>query len=223
VLLDEIEKAHPDVFNMLLQVMEEGRLTDSFGRNVDFRNAILILTTNAGAEAIKNESSFGFQKPDDDASYDSMKQRVKERIEKVFRPEFLNRIDDVIVFKHLTVDDLKNVIDIELSKVRLRLGERGLKLVLTDAAKTFLIKKGSDTDFGARPLRRAIENFVQDPLSEELLKGEFTGKNLITVDTKEVGGKKQLYFIGTSTEGETATVGAASEGSASATDSGATA
>src|SRR4051794_609001 len=114
VLLDEIEKAHPDVFNMLLQVMEEGRLTDSFGRNVDFRNAILIMTTNAGAEAIKNESSFGFQKPDDDASYESMKQRVKERIERVFRPEFLGRVDDVIVFHHLTVEDLKHVIDIEM-------------------------------------------------------------------------------------------------------------
>ena len=102
VLLDEIEKAHPDVFNMLLQVMEEGRLTDSFGRNVDFRNTILIMTTNAGAEAIENESAFGFQKPDDDASYESMKSRVQEQIEKVFRPEFLNRVDDIIVFRHLT-------------------------------------------------------------------------------------------------------------------------
>src|SRR6202161_54080 len=111
VLLDEIEKAHPDVFNMLLQIMEEGRLTDSFGRNVDFRNAILIMTTNAGAEAIKNESAFGFQKPDDDASYENMKMRVKERIEKVFRPEFLGRVDDVIVFHHLTVEDLKQVVD----------------------------------------------------------------------------------------------------------------
>jgi len=217
VLLDEIEKAHPDVFNMLLQVMEEGRLTDSFGRNVDFRNAILILTTNAGAEAIKNEAAFGFQKPDDDASYDNMKTRVNERIEKVFRPEFLNRVDEVIVFKHLTVDDLKNVIDIELSKVRQRLGERGMKLVLTDSAKTFIIKKGSDTDFGARPLRRAIENFVEDPLSEELLKGEFTGKTLITVDTKEVGGKKQLFFTGSAGEAsEAATVGAGSTADASA-------
>ncbi len=171
VLLDEIEKAHPDVFNMLLQIMEEGRLTDSFGRNVDFRNTIVIMTTNAGAEAIKNEAAFGFQKPDDDASYESMKKRVKERIEKVFRPEFLGRVDDVIVFHHLTVEDLKHVIDIEMAKVRERLGERGLKLVLTDAAKTLLIKKGSDVDFGARPLRRAIENFVEDPLSEELLEG----------------------------------------------------
>jgi ATP-dependent Clp protease ATP-binding subunit ClpC len=196
VLLDELEKAHPDVFNMLLQVMEEGRLTDSFGRNVDFRNTILIMTTNAGAEAIKNESAFGFQKPDDDAGYDSMKKRVNERIEKFFRPEFLNRVDDVIVFHHLTVEDLKQVIDIELAKVRERLGERGLKLELTDAAKQFLIKKGSDTDFGARPLRRAIENFIEDPVSEELLKGEFTGKDTIQVDCIEVAGKKQLKFIG---------------------------
>ena len=196
VLLDEIEKAHPDVFNMLLQVMEEGRLTDSFGRNVDFRNAILIMTTNAGAEAIKNESAFGFQKPEDDAGYDSMKGRVNERIEKFFRPEFLNRVDDVIVFHHLTVEDLKQVIDIELSKVRERLAERGLKLELTDEAKKFLIKKGSDTDFGARPLRRALENFIEDPVSEELLKGEFVGKDTIQVECVEVAGKKQLKFLG---------------------------
>jgi ATP-dependent Clp protease ATP-binding subunit ClpC len=202
VLLDEIEKAHPDVFNMLLQVMEEGRLTDSFGRNVDFRNTILIMTTNAGAEAIKNESAFGFQKPEDDATYDSMKERVMERIERVFRPEFINRCDDIIVFRHLTVDDLKRVIDLELSKVRERLLERGLKLVLSDEAKKFIIKKGSNTDFGARPLRRSIENFVEDPLSEELLKGEFAGKDTILVDVKEVAGKKQLTFNGVQGERE---------------------
>jgi ATP-dependent Clp protease ATP-binding subunit ClpC len=196
VLLDEIEKAHPDVFNMLLQVMEEGRLTDSFGRNVDFRNTIIIMTTNAGAEAIKNEAAFGFQKPDDDASYEGMKGRVNERIERVFRPEFLNRLDDVIVFHHLTVEDLKQVIDIELAKVRERLAERGLKLELTDESKKFLIKKGSDTDFGARPLRRALENFIEDPVSEELLKGEFEGKDTIQVDCIEVAGKKQLSFKG---------------------------
>jgi len=151
VLLDEIEKAHPDVFNTLLQVMEEGRLTDSFGRKVDFRNVILIMTTNAGAEAIKNESAFGFRKEDADTSYESMKERVMERIERAFRPEFINRLDDVIVFRHLTIEDLKRVIDLELKKVRERLLERGLKLELTDSAKEFLIKKGSNTDFGARP------------------------------------------------------------------------
>jgi ATP-dependent Clp protease ATP-binding subunit ClpC len=218
VLLDEIEKAHPDVFNMLLQVMEEGRLTDSFGRNVDFRNTILIMTTNAGAEAIKNESSFGFQRPDSDASYESMKDRVNERIEKVFRPEFLNRLDDVIIFRHLTNEDLKEVIDLELQKVRERLSERGLKLRLSDTAKEFVIKKGSNTDFGARPLRRSIENYVEDPLSEELLKGEFQGKETIVVDVKEVGGKKQLFFVGVVGDGEAelhaVPVGAAGEDAA---------
>jgi len=182
VLLDEIEKAHPDVFNMLLQVMEEGRLTDSFGRNVDFRNVILIMTTNAGAEAIKNESAFGFQAPDNDSSYESMKLRVSEQIERVFRPEFLNRLDDTIIFRHLTLSDLNEVVDLELAKVRERLSDRGLQLELTDDAKQFLITQGSNLDFGARPLRRAIENRVEDPLSEELLQGTFEGKNMILVD-----------------------------------------
>ncbi len=196
VLLDEIEKAHPDVFNMLLQVMEEGRLTDSFGRNIDFRNTLIIMTTNAGAEAIKNEAAFGFQKPTDDATYESMKQRVLEQIEKVFRPEFLNRVDDVIVFRHLTPDDLGHVVEMELRKVRQRLNERGLELVLSDEAKEFLIKRGSNLEFGARPLRRAIENYIEDPLSEELLKGEFEGKDTITIQVKKVGGKRQLVFTG---------------------------
>jgi ATP-dependent Clp protease ATP-binding subunit ClpC len=181
VLFDEIEKAHPDVFNMLLQVMEEGRLTDSFGRNVDFRNTILIMTTNAGAEAIKNESAFGFQKPDADSSYESMKQRVMDQIERVFRPEFLNRLDDTIIFRHLTNEDLKGVIDFELAKVRQRLQERGLNLVLTDMAKEFLVKKGSNLDYGARPLRRALEQRIEDPLSEELLRGAFEGFDTIVV------------------------------------------
>ena len=181
VLFDEIEKAHPDVFNMMLQVMEEGRLTDSFGRNIDFRNTILIMTTNAGAEAIKNESAFGFQKPDANASYDSMKQRVMDQIERVFRPEFLNRLDDTIIFRHLTKDDLKNVIDYELAKVRERLLDRGLAIELTEEAKEYLVTKGSNLDYGARPLRRALEQRIEDPLSEELLRGAFEGKDTIVI------------------------------------------
>jgi ATP-dependent Clp protease ATP-binding subunit ClpC len=223
VLLDEIEKAHPDCFNMLLQVMEEGRLTDSFGRNINFRNTIVIMTTNAGAEAIKNESAFGFQKPDDDASYENMKDRVQEQIEKVFRPEFLNRVDDVIVFRHLTQENLSEVIEMELAKVRERLGERNLSLILSDESKKFLIKKGSNLDFGARPLRRAIENCVEDPLSEELLKGEFQGKDTITVDVKEIGGKKQLIFKGSTTqpaEKPSPVAAAAKDGSAGESASG---
>ncbi len=202
VLLDEIEKAHPDVFNMLLQVMEEGRLTDSFGRNVDFRNTILIMTTNAGAEAIKNESAFGFQKPDDDTSYESMKLRVMDQIERVFRPEFLNRLDDTIIFRHLTQEDLKIVIDYELSKVRERLKERGFGLILTDDAKEFLISKGSNLDYGARPLQAAIESRIEDPLAEELLRGAFEGKNTIVVGAiKDDEGKvTRLDFQGEARE-----------------------
>ncbi len=198
VLLDEIEKAHPDVFNMLLQVMEEGRLTDSFGRNVDFRNTILIMTTNAGAEAIKNESQFGFGTPDKDSSYEAMKARVMDQVERVFRPEFLNRLDDTIIFRHLTKEDLKGVIDFELSKVRGRLADRGLGLVLTDASKEFLIKNGSNLDYGARPLRRAIEQRVEDPLAEEILRGAFEGTNTIVVDAvKDENGKTiRLGFRG---------------------------
>ena len=214
VLLDEIEKAHSDVFNMLLQVMEEGRLTDSFGRNVDFRNCVLIMTTNAGAEAIKNEQSFGFQAPDDDASYESMKDRVNERIEKFFRPEFLNRLDDTIIFRHLTNEDLKEVIDLELAKVRQRLIDRGHELVLTEEAKQFLIRKGSNLDYGARPLRRSLENYIEDPMSEELLKGEFQGLNLITVDAvKDDDGKiRHLTFKGQTVPEEEEPAGAVAGG-----------
>ena len=199
VLLDEIEKAHSDVFNMLLQVMEEGRLTDSFGRNIDFRNVVLIMTTNAGADAIKNEKSMVFQKPSADASYQDMKERVMDQIEKFFRPEFLNRLDDVIIFRHLTNEDLQEVVDLELGKVTKRLAERGLTLILSDEAKQFLIKKGSNLDYGARPLRRAIENYVEDPLSEELLKGEFQGKDTINVSAvkdREEGKLTRLSFAG---------------------------
>jgi len=203
VLLDEIEKAHPEIFNTLLQVMEEGRLTDAFGRKVDFRNSVMIMTTNAGAQAIKNEAGFGFQKPDQDASYESMKTRVNEQVEKVFRPEFLNRLDDVIVFRHLTNEDLKEVIELELAHVRGRLGERGFELELTDDAKEFLIKVGcKDLDYGARPLRRALENRVEDPLAEELLKGTFQGNNRIVVDAirDDEGKIRRLDFRGETVE-----------------------
>jgi len=198
VLFDEIEKAHPDVFNMLLQVMEEGRLTDSFGRNVDFRNTILIMTTNAGAEAIKNEAAFGFAKPDGDASYESMKMRVMDSIERVFRPEFLNRLDDTIIFRHLTTTDLKGIIDFELQKVRERLLDRGFALELTDDAKEYLVKKGSNLDYGARPLRRTLEQRIEDPLGEELLRGTFEGKDtiVITVHRDDDGKITRLNFDG---------------------------
>jgi ATP-dependent Clp protease ATP-binding subunit ClpC len=188
VLLDEIEKAHPDVYNMLLQIMEEGRLTDSFGRNVDFKNTILIMTTNAGAEATSGKDLFGFGSGvsiDDVTSYEEMKTRLKVAIEKYFRPEFLNRLDDVIVFHALTKENLKKIVDIELAKVRNRLSDRGLELVLTDDAKEFVIEKGYNPDYGARPLRRAIENMIEDPLSEEILRGLFKGMDRIDAVVKK--------------------------------------
>ena len=198
VLLDEIEKAHPDIFNMLLQVMEEGRLTDSFGRNVDFKNVIMIMTTNVGAHAIKNESAFGLPGAGEDASFENMKERVFDEIQKAFRPEFLNRLsEEPIIFRHLEKKDLKLVIDLELKKIVDRLGERGYVLELTGDAKEYLIKKGTNLDYGARPLRRALENYVEDPLAEELLQGSFEGKNKIIVDVIRDGGKvRSLKFDG---------------------------
>ena len=196
VLLDEIEKAHPDVFNMLLQIMEEGHLTDSFGRKVDFKNVVLIMTTNAGANVVHQGSSFGFAKVDEETNYAKMKERLMHAIENEFKPEFLGRLDEVVVFCNLTNEDLKLIVDIELAKVRERLAERGLKLELTEEARQFLIEKGGDVDYGARPLRRSVESYVEDPLSEELLRGTFENDNVITVGVKEVGDQKQLDFQG---------------------------
>ncbi len=215
VLLDEIEKAHPDVFNMLLQVMEEGHLTDSFGRKVDFKNTVIIMTTNVGAQAIHSGDVFGFGKKDEDTSYDKMKERLKHEISREFKPEFLNRVDDIIVFRHLNRENLKQIIDIELSKVRERLTEKGVKLILSDESKEFLIEKGSDLDYGARPLRRAIETYVEDPLSEELLRGNFEGKNVVTVNVATTGEQKHLSFDTThdpSLDPQPEAVGAAAAG-----------
>jgi len=209
VLLDEIEKAHPDVFNMLLQIMEEGHLTDSFGRKVDFKNTVLILTTNAGAQAINSE--FGFAPKDDDTNYDRMKERLQHELEREFKPEFLGRLDEIVVFRSLTEENLKQIVDIELSKVRERLAEKGLALVLTEDAKQFIVGKGNATEYGARPLRRAVETYIEDPLSENLLQGAFEGHDTITVRVKEVGDLKQLDFQPTTaTEPQTLSVSEAS-------------
>ena len=211
VLLDEIEKAHPDVYNMLLQIMEEGRLTDSFGRVVDFKNTIIIMTTNAGAEATSPNASFGFERgrsQDDAATYETMKGRLLAAIEKYFRPEFLNRLDDVVVFHSLTRDNLKTIIDIELSKVKGRLKERGLELTLSDESREFIIDKGFNPDYGARPLRRAIENLIEDPLSEEILRGSFKGKDTLSVVLEENADGKKLRFDATSKADEAVPVGA---------------
>ncbi len=209
VLLDEIEKAHPDVFNMLLQIMEEGKLTDSFGRAVDFRNTVLIMTTNIGAELIKSKAGFGFAKRDEDTSYLKMKEMLHKEVERYFRPEFLNRLDDIIVFRALNREDLNTIIDYELRKVRERLAEEhGLELELTDDAREFLIAKGYNPDFGARPLRRAIEQHVEDPISEEILRGGYKGNAKIVVSVRQEGegegAEKHLYFEGAGQRAEPA-------------------
>ncbi len=192
VLLDEVEKAHPDVFNMLLQIMEEGRLTDSFGRHVDFKNVILIMTSNLGADVIKGGSTFGFGKRAEVMDYEKMRKALMGEIEKFFRPEFINRLDEVVVFRPLMKDDLVTIIEYELSKVRKRLVEKGMKLELDSAAKDFLIDKGYNPDFGARPLRRALGQFIEDPLAENLLMGEFKSGDEIHVTRIE--GKDHLTF-----------------------------
>ncbi len=185
LLLDEIEKAHPDVYNILLQIMDEGRLTDSFGRGIDFKNVVVIMTSNIGAELIKNNSGFGFGKKTPEANYEKMKDMLHKEVERHFRPEFINRVDDIIVFKSLTKEDLQTIVDYELAKVFKRLTEHGLKLEMADRAKEFLIEKGYNPEFGARPLRRAIEHYIEDPLSEAVLRGEFKGKNLIKIDVQD--------------------------------------
>jgi ATP-dependent Clp protease ATP-binding subunit ClpC len=199
VLLDEIEKAHPDVWNMLLQIMEEGRLTDSVGRAIDFKNAIVIMTTNIGAETIvaPDDLSMVFTRGlarNAEATYAEMQKKLRARMDKEFRPEFLNRLDDIIVFRALTKENLKQIVDMELAKVSKRLKEKQLTLEMTESAKDFLIEKGSSTEFGARPLRRAVEQYLEDAMSESLLRGEFNGKVGIKVFVAEVDGEKKLQF-----------------------------
>jgi len=181
VLLDEVEKAHADIFNMLLQIMEEGRLTDSFGRNIDFRNVVLIMTSNIGASIIKNQTSLGFHKVSNENAYEKMREQLMSEIEKFFRPEFVNRLDEVIVFRSLTRPDMTSILEVQLREVRDRLKEKGLALELTDEAREHLIDKGTNLEFGARPLRRAVERLLEDSMSEFILRGDFTGKDLVRV------------------------------------------
>ena len=186
VLLDEIEKAHPEVFNILLQVLEDGRLTDSKGRTVDFRNTVLIMTSNVGAQQIQRESTIGFRIVVDERSeYESMKEKVTEELKRTFRPEFLNRVDEIIVFHALNKEHIKEIADIMLTELRSQLQEMDMELEVTSAAKDFIAEKGFDPDFGARPLRRAIQRYIENPLSEEMLKGRFKEGTKVTVDLAE--------------------------------------
>ena len=191
ILFDEVEKAHPDVMHLLLQILEEGKITDSLGRKIDFRNTIIIMTTNVGADLIKKQTTLGFGAPrGDDAGYDVMRDKILEESKRVFKPEFLNRLDDLIVFHTLTRTDLVQIVDLEVAKVTKRLKARDIHIELDEAAHEFLIDKGYDPAYGARPMRRAVERYLEDPLAEELLRGNIKVGETITVST----GNDKLTF-----------------------------
>jgi ATP-dependent Clp protease ATP-binding subunit ClpC len=198
VLLDEIEKAHPDVFNMLLQIMEEGRLTDSFGRHIDFRNVIMILTSNLGSHLMKSGATLGFGSTQPDVSEGERQKKLKQdimfEVERHFRPEFLNRLDEVVTFNPLTKDDIKRIVHLQLREVTDRIAEQGIRVQVDEKALEFLIEKGFHEDYGARPMRRAIERFVEDPMAESLLRGEFDLDHMVLVscegDPNEAEGLK---------------------------------
>jgi ATP-dependent Clp protease ATP-binding subunit ClpC len=194
LLLDEIEKAHPDVFNILLQILEDGRLTDSQGRTVDFRHAIVIMTSNIGAQEIARNTPLGFAVTDDETgiTYDDMKNRIMGELKKVFRPEFLNRIDDVIVFHKLQKDEIKTIVELLLRRIRESLAERELQLELTDDAKELLVEKGWDPSMGARPLRRAIQRFIEDPLADFVLRAELPAGSTVMVERAAEGEEPEV-------------------------------
>ena len=176
VLLDEVEKAHPDVFNLLLQILEEGRLTDSYGRRVDFRNTVLIMTSNVGAEVLRKKGSLGFKAISEDTNHEQMKSLLMEEVKKIFKPEFLNRLDEITVFRSLTKKNLEKIIELEINNLNQRIKEQGFEIELTAGSKEFFIEKGFDAVFGARPLKRVVQRFLEDPLAEDIIKGNFTKK-----------------------------------------------
>ncbi|MAE32155.1 MAG: NDP-hexose 4-ketoreductase [Verrucomicrobiales bacterium] len=190
VLFDEVEKAHPDVMNMLLQILEEGKLTDSFGRQVDFRNTIILLTSNVGAERLKKGATMGFTAPDDEQDYERMKENLTEEAKKVFRPEFLNRFDDIVVFRSLGREDLTQILDLELAKVDKRLAQRDIHFELDEAGRDLLLDKGHDPTYGARPMRRAVEKYLEDPMAEEIIRGDLREGETIGISAKD----DQLVF-----------------------------
>ncbi len=193
VLFDEIEKAHPDIFSILLQVLDDGVLTDSLGRKVDFKNTIIIMTTNVGARDIKNIGSFGFGKETAEDKHSTMKNTVEEAMKKLFNPEFLNRVDETIVFRSLEKEDILKIIDIEMKEIFKNIHENKMELTLDDSAKNFLVEKGFDQKFGARPLRRAIQKYVEDNLAEEILRGTF--KDGAKILAKHVENTEELVFL----------------------------
>jgi ATP-dependent Clp protease ATP-binding subunit ClpC len=185
VLFDEIEKAHPDVWNALLQILDDGRLTDGQGRVVDFRNTVLIMTSNLGTEFVKKSGSLGFLRKGDDDTGDDNQDKIERALKATFRPEFLNRVDEIITFKPLAVADVERIVELQMREIEERLAEHGLSVQLTDASRAWLAREGFDPAFGARPLRRALQKYVESPLSVQMLRGEFKRGDLVTVDYVE--------------------------------------
>jgi ATP-dependent Clp protease ATP-binding subunit ClpC len=181
VLFDEIEKAHPDVMNMLLQILEDGHLTDSLGRKVDFRNTCIIMTSNIGAETVRKAGGLGFAPKKEEHNYEEMKGKLLEEAKRAFKPEFMNRLDDIIVFRNLNREDMAQIVHLEVAKVKSRMKYKDVEIMLTPAATEFLIEKGYDPQFGARPLRRAVEKYLQDPLAEEILRGSIKPSETVEV------------------------------------------
>jgi len=172
ILFDEVEKAHPDVMNLLLQILEEGMITDSFGRKIDFRNTIIILTSNVGAESIKRQTTLGFNAmSEDEADFEGMKAKIDAVAKKHFRPEFLNRLDELVVFRMLEKESLNEIVDLEVAKLVKRLADKEIDLVLEQSARDLIVTEGYDPDYGARPMRRAVEQLLEDPLAEAILSG----------------------------------------------------
>ena len=198
VLLDEIEKAHPDVFNILLQVLDEGHLTDNYGRVIDFKNTVVIMTSNVGAKDITKNRTLGFSNADTRASFEKMSEKVKEELNHTFNPEFLNRLDDVIVFHPLSKEHIAQIVSILLKDVQKRLGEEELTLKLSEPATDFLVKNGFDENYGARPLKRAIQKWIEDPLSEKILLAEFSKGDEIDVDVAPDGEKLEFRVLASS-------------------------
>jgi ATP-dependent Clp protease ATP-binding subunit ClpC len=195
ILLDEIEKAHPDIFNILLQVLDDGQLTDSLGRTVNFKNTVLIMTSNLGARSIEKQTLLGFHQQDEHTSYERMRDLITAELKRMFNPEFLNRLDDTIIFHTLTEEHISKIVDIMVDQVNTQLSERGMVIELSPDANQWIIRQGFDPAYGARPLRRVIQRHVEDALAEEVLKGNINDNSLILVTVKD----DELAFVEMST------------------------